>query len=41
MGVTEENYDNLAKLIVMTSLFSLIPLPFIGIIKEEDLDKAK
>lgn len=41
MGVNEENYDNLPKLIVITSLLSLIPLPFIGIIKEEELEKAK
>ena len=41
MGVSEENYDNLGKLIFITSFLALVPLPFIGIIKEEELEKAK
>jgi len=34
-GVTDDNFDNLAKLIVICSFCTMLPLPFLGIINEE------
>lgn len=40
LGVTEDNFTNLPYVILITSLAALLPLPFIGIIKEDDLAAA-
>jgi len=39
--VTDQDFSNLPLVILITSMSALLPLPFIGIIKEEDLEKAK
>lgn len=40
-GVTENDFHNLGWLIVITSASTLLPLPFLGIIKEDELEKVK
>ena len=41
LGVTDSDFHNLPYTIAITSFCSLLPLPFLGIIKESDLEKAK
>jgi len=38
-GVTDSDFHNLSSLILLTSLCSLIPLPFTNIIDEEEMEK--
>lgn len=40
-GVTDDNFDNLAKLIVICSFCTMLPLPFLGIINEDQMAKAR
>ncbi|BFI03276.1 hypothetical protein MPTK1_1g02360 [Marchantia polymorpha subsp. ruderalis] len=36
LGVTSENFDNLAMLVVLCNVTSLIPLPFLGLLPSEE-----
>lgn len=38
-GITDTDFHNLSNLIILTSLCSLITLPFINIINEEEMEK--
>lgn len=38
LGVTEDNFDNLSLVIFITSAMSLIPLPLLRIVKEDELE---
>ncbi|CAK91417.1 unnamed protein product (macronuclear) [Paramecium tetraurelia] len=40
-GVTDDNFDNLARLIVICSFCTMLPLPFLGIINEDQMAKAR
>lgn len=34
LGVTDKDFDNLASLVALCSLSSLLPLPFLGVLRE-------
>jgi hypothetical protein len=40
LNVSEKNYDNLPLLITICSLSSLLPLPFIGVIDDNEAQAA-
>ncbi|XAR57254.1 hypothetical protein NMG60_11025322 [Bertholletia excelsa] len=37
-GVTKDNFDNLAALIIICNLSSLLPLPLLGLLPRDDID---
>ena len=39
-GVTATDFDNLAPLLLVCSLTSLLPLPFIGVLQEVEAEAA-
>lgn len=41
LGITETNFQNLWILILITSIFIIVPLPFLRTINEGELLKAK
>ena len=36
LGVTNENYENLSPLLVICALSSLLPLPFLDVLREAE-----